>query len=208
MPLSQLYPAFLNLEEKLCLVVGGGAVGEHKALALIDSGALVTVVSPAVTERLRNEGRVNWTERHFDEGDLEDKVLVVAATDNDQVNAQIVDASRARGIWVNDAMNAERSDFIVPATVKRGGLTLAVSTQGGSPAYAKLVRQMLESEFGEEHAQMVSLLTELRPRVKAMLPALQDRRDFWDHVVTEETLGLIKSGKMHVVRERIEKCLS
>jgi len=112
MPLSQLYPAFLNLEEKPCLVVGGGAVGEHKALALIDSGALVTVVSPAVTERLRNEGRVNWTERHFDEGDLEDKVLVVAATDNDQVNAQIVDASRARGIWVK----SRRSIWVISTT--------------------------------------------------------------------------------------------
>jgi precorrin-2 dehydrogenase/sirohydrochlorin ferrochelatase len=208
MPSPERYPVFLNLEEKACLVVGGGVVGEHKAFVLIDSGAVVTVVSPAVTERLRTEERVNWKERQFEVGDLEDKVLVVAATDSDQVNAQIVDASRARGIWVNDAMSAERSDFILPATVKRGGLTLAVSTQGGSPAYAKLVRQMLESEFGEEHAEMVSLLAELRPRVKATLLSSKDRRDFWDRVVTEDTLRLIKSGKMNVVAERIEQWLS
>jgi precorrin-2 dehydrogenase/sirohydrochlorin ferrochelatase len=205
---STAYPIFLNLEGKPCLVVGGGAVGERKALGLAESGANVTVVSPEMTERLKAEDRVNRVDRNFDAADLDGQVLVFAATDSEQVNGHVVEVSRARGIWVNDATSADRSDFILPATVRRGGLTIAISTQGGSPAYAKLLKEMLESEFGDEHAEMVALLADLRPRVRATLASPADRRNFWDRVVTEETLSLIKCGKMDIVTERIEQWLS
>ena len=185
-------------------------MGERKVKGLIEAGATVVVVSPEVTDTLAGMTgeRLTVCRRTFRESDLDDVSLVVTATDRDAVNEAVATAARDRGVWVNDASSRERSTFIVPASVRRGGLTLAVSTDGGSPAYAKLVREMLEIEFGEEHARMLTLLTEIRPRVRKAFDDSVDRRAFWDRLVTGETLDMIKNGQIEVVRERVEQWLS
>lgn len=207
---SPTYPIFLKLETTRCLVVGGGQVGERKVKGLMEAGATVVVVSPEVTDAL--EGmvgeRLTVHRRPFRETDMDDVGLAVAATDVDSVNRAVVSAARDRGVWVNDAASRERSTFILPASVRQGGLTLAVSTDGGSPAYAKLVREMLECEFGEEHGLMVALLTDLRPRVKEAFGDATDRRAFWDRLVTVETLDMIKNGQIDIVKERANQWLS
>ena len=203
------YPVFLRLKGKTCLVVGAGKVGARKARGLLASGARVRVVSLKVSWAFGEEdlSACEVVERGFDAADLDGMSLVVAATDSESVNGEVVSAARARGVWVNDVTSADRSDFILPAIVNRGGLTIAVSTGGGSPAYARFVRETLEEEFGEEHAAMVNLLTELGPRVMDSLEP-DVRPVFWEKVVTNETLDLIRSGQADELRERIERWLS
>lgn len=189
------------------MVVGGGPVGTRKAEGLIEAGARVTVVSPEGTPTLEALD-VTWHRRTFVPDDLDGAKLAFAATDSEEVNAAVVAAAAERGVWVNDATSRERSDFVVPSTLRRGSLSVAVSTGGGSPAYAKLMRELLAETVGEEHAQMLALLAETRPRVRSRYADGAARRAFWDELVTMETLNLIRNGRIEQVRERIEQCLS
>ena len=204
------YPVSLRLEGQRVLVVGGGPVGERKVTGLVTAGARVILVSPGVTEvlaSLAQEGAIQWEPRVFQVEDLEGCRLAVAATDSDEVNGLVASEARSRSIWVNDSTALERSDYTLPAVVRRGGLILTVGTEGGSPAYSKLVRGMLEEGFGEEHAKMLGLLSELRPRVMATFPESSDRRAFWDRIVTLESLEQIRQGEIEVVKERAAKWL-
>jgi precorrin-2 dehydrogenase/sirohydrochlorin ferrochelatase len=209
-PIQTPYPVFLRLDQKRCLVVGGGKVGERKLEGLVACGARVKIVSPVATDGIRAMvgDRVEWVARPFEARDLDGIDLAVAAADLDAVNEEVSTEARKRGIWVNDATSRERSDYIVPATVRRGQLDIAISTGGGSPAYAKLIREKLESEFGDEHGEMVALLEELRPKVKRAFSSPAKRRAFWDRLVTHETLDLIKSGQSNIVKERVAQWLS
>jgi len=170
----------------------------------------VVLVSPEATDALADQvgESMSWLRRDFQESDLDGATLVIAATDLDDVNADVVAGARSRGIWVNDATSLDRSDFILPASIRRGSLTVAVSTDGGSPAYARLVREMLEGEFGDEHARMVDLLRELRPRVVEAFSEAADRKAFWDRLVTAETVEMIKNGDIEILRERVSVWLS
>ena len=188
----------------------GGPVGERKIEGLIACGARVKVVSPIATDGIRGMvgDQLEWVARPFEVRDLDGIDLAVAAADLDAINEEVSTEARKRGIWVNDATSRERSDYIVPATVRRGQLDIAVSTGGGSPAYAKLIREKLEAEFGDEHGEMVALLEELRPKVKRAFSSPAKRRTFWDRLVTHETLDLIKSGQSNIVKKRVAQWLS
>lgn len=139
-----MYPIVLNLCGRLAVVIGGGAVAERKIAALLEAGATVRVVSPALTphlEALARGPRITWEQKAFEPGDLDGATLAFAATDADAVNAAVVAAARARGIFVNDAGKAERGDFSTPAVHRRDSLTIAIDTGGTAPAVAKLVRE-------------------------------------------------------------------
>ncbi len=162
------YPIFAIIENRPCLVVGGGAVGERKVQDLMDSGARVTVISQGLTpalERLAREGQIRYLDEDFTPAHLDGMVLVLAATDDREVNARVSAAARDRGLWVNVADDPEFCTFIVPAQVKRGDLTVAISTGGASPALARKLRQELQQRFGPEYGPYLALLKELRGRL-------------------------------------------
>ena len=203
---ASTYPVYLKLQGKRCLVVGAGPVGVRKVSGLVVAGADVTVVSPSIPESLK--ARVSCIERPFQPDDVDGMKLVVTATDSEAVNLSVVEAAEQAGVWVNDATSLGRSGFILPATVRQGDLTLAVSTGGESPAYARLIRESLEEHFGAEHAEMLRLLSELRPRVMSRITDGADRKRFWDRLVTQETLNLIKDGHIDRVEQKVEEWLS
>jgi precorrin-2 dehydrogenase / sirohydrochlorin ferrochelatase len=164
------YPIFAIIADKPCLVVGGGAVGERKVKDLRAAGARVTVVSRSLTSllaRLAAEGEIRYLEEDFSPPHLKGMFLVMGATDDPRVNAQVSAAAQARGIWVNIADAPELCTFIVPAQVRRGELTLAISTGGASPALARKLRQELEQQFGLEYGPYLDLLKEVRAWVLA-----------------------------------------
>lgn len=163
--MSSLFPLFVKLEGKRCLVVGAGKVGEPKIGGLLDTGARVHVVAPEASETVHawaNGGKITLELRAFDPEDLEGKFLAVVATASRALNASIYREAQRRGILCNVVDVPEYCDFYYPAVVRRGDLQIAISTNGQSPSLAQKLRQQLERQFGPGYAQWVAELGETR----------------------------------------------
>ena len=165
-----LYPINLKIENSLCLVVGGGVVALRKSRGLLQTGARVRVISPELVPELRqlaDSGDVEWFERPFVEGDLEGVFLVFAATNRREVQVLVREESRKNKVLLNSADAPSESDFHVPAHFRRGPMILTVSTGGGSPALAKILRKQLEEEIVPEYKAVVELMGLIRESVIA-----------------------------------------
>jgi len=178
-----LFPIFLKLAGRHCLVVGGGAIGEGKIAGLLEAGAEPRVVAPEVTEKVQKwaaAAKIAWLARRFSPADLEGAFLVVAATSRPEVNDFVFREARQRGILCNVADDPERCDFYYPAVLRRGRLQIAISTGGSSPALAQRLRQDLEHQFSTDYAAWLEELGETRRRlINAQLDASHRRR--WLH---------------------------
>jgi precorrin-2 dehydrogenase/sirohydrochlorin ferrochelatase len=208
--MQQLYPIFLNIEGKPCLVVGGGEVAGRKAALLLDSGARVTVVSPETSGEIRallDEGKIKHIKENFKGEHLEGFCLVVGSTDDPRVNNLVSEGARKRGIWVNIVDSPAESDFFVPSLVRRGDLTVAISTGGSSPATAKKVRKVLEAQLGEEYALLINFLGKLRADAFASIEMEKDRASLYTQMVDSDILPLLKKGKKDKARAEAEKIL-
>ncbi len=207
-----LYPVFLDIRGRKCVVVGGGLVGERKVRGLLSALARVTVISPDLSQGLVElaEGeRLELVAREYRTGDLAGALLVFAATDRPEVNEAVAKEARALRVPLNLAAGPGDGDFVVPSLLRRGEMHVAVSTGGGSPAYARLIREWLEDLLGPEHAEMVGLLDRLRPRVKALFPDdAARRRAVWDKLVTWETVELVRRREWDRIEEKVAECLS
>lgn len=192
------YPIFLNLERRLCVVVGGGPVAERKVLGLLDSGARVKVISPEVTgalRRLTEDGTISYIPRGYAEGDLKGAFLVIAASDAPEVNTSVWEEASGLGILVNVADLPKQCNFILPSVLRRGGLTLAISTGGASPALAKKLRTDLEAQIGPEYSALVDVLDHLRTVVLGAVEDPDRRRGLLLSVAEdEEILKKLKAG--------------
>jgi precorrin-2 dehydrogenase/sirohydrochlorin ferrochelatase len=163
------YPVGLNIQDRDCLVVGGGRVGARKAQTLCQCRARVKVVSPCFDTTLWQPliPLVELVKREYRPQDLRKMFLVIGATDNRQLNQTIGEQARQAGILFNGADLPELSDFIVPAVVERGDLTIAVSTSGNSPALAKKIKHQLEGLFGPEYERFLCLMGRIRQNLLA-----------------------------------------
>jgi siroheme synthase-like protein len=163
-----LFPAFLKLEGRRCLVVGAGLVAQEKIPSLLRAGAEVHVVAPEATERIQNWVRakkVTWEQRPFRKEDLDGVFLVIAATPSGELHAQIQEQSRRLGVLCNAVDDPAHCDFFYGAVVRRGGLLIAISTSGRSPALAQRIRKKLEQEFSEEYAAWLEEIGAVRERL-------------------------------------------
>jgi len=152
-----LYPIFLDLSGRRCVVVGGGGVAGRKARKLLQARARVVVISPEVRPELESVA-VEVHRRPYVEGDLEGAYLAFAATDSREVNAAVAREAEERGIPVNVADRPSEGDFALPSVLRRGRLQVAVSTGGASPALARRIKDELEESFGPEWAGLVEEL--------------------------------------------------
>ena len=206
------YPIFLDLGQRKCVVVGGGPVAERKAAGLLEAGAEVTIVSPDVTQglqRLAESGDVRLLERAFEETDLEGATLAFAATDSQGVNQAVSDAASRSGIPVNISDRSNRGDFIVPSSFMKGPLQVAISTGGGSPALARIIRQDLEHAVADELVELAQMLERLRPRVQSRFPENEpQRRRVWARLVAPDVLEHIQAKSWDRVEEIVAECLS
>ena len=167
---SSLFPMFMKLEGRRCLVVGAGKVGEPKIGSLIDTGAVIKVVALAAAEAVHEwakAGKITLELRAFTEADLEGTFLVVAATASRVMNSSIYREARRRGVLCNVVDDPEYCDFYYPAVVHRGDLQIAISTNGHSPSLSQKLRQQLELQFGPGYAQWVAELGATRKLVLA-----------------------------------------
>jgi len=163
------YPIFFNTEGKKCVVIGGGSVALRKIKSLLECRAKVTVISPKPRpeiSKLSEERTIRLIKRDYKASDLKDATIAIVCTNAKKVNRKVADEARKAGVLVNVADDPEQSDFIIPSFFRRGGLTVAVSTSGVSPAFAKKIRGKLEKDLGEEYAALLSLIGEVRSTIK------------------------------------------
>ena len=167
--LRTYFPVFLNVWRKKCVVVGGGQVAFRKVRMLLDCGASVRVVSPVLhpgLSELADKKSIQVIRRNYKPGDLKGASVVIAATDTQQTNRKVAEEAGRVSALVNVVDDPEPSDFIVPSLLRRGNLSIAISTGGMSPALARKIRTRLEESFGKEYASVVSLVEETRSAMR------------------------------------------
>lgn len=195
---SRLFPLFADLRGRRVLVVGGGAVARRKVEALEGTGARIVVGAPALDPALaalRDAGAIAHLAGGFEPGWLDGAWLAIAATDDAGVNARVAAAADARGIWVNVVDDLARARFHVPARVERGPLQVAISSGGGAPMLARLVREELEARFDASFGQLATLLAARRDRIRARWPGLAARRRGYAALLAGPLRDLLRRGR-------------
>jgi len=192
------YPICLDIKNKKCLMVGGGAVATRKVKTLIDCGAIVTVVSLEFSDelnKLSENGMVVLKNEDYNILNLENIFLVFSATDNEKLNLQIANDAKKLKILCNIADLPVACNFILPAVVNRGDLSIAVSTSGQSPALAKQLRIKLEKIFGDEYSKLLSIMGELRKKLLNKKHNHKENKHIFKKLLATEILEMIKDGK-------------
>lgn len=193
----RLFPAFLDLHGRPVLVVGGGAVARRKAEALLDAGAEVRIGAPELDPGLAAwaaEGRIRHLAGRFTPAWLDDVWLVIAATDDAEVNREVAASAESRRIWVNVVDDTPLCGFQVPARIERGPLQIAISSGGGAPMLARHLREKLETELDAAHGDLAELLVTHRERIRAGLADLDARRRFFERVLQADVLSRLRAG--------------
>jgi precorrin-2 dehydrogenase/sirohydrochlorin ferrochelatase len=170
-----MLPLFLNMADRLAVVIGGGPVGRRKASAVLAAGGRVRLICLEPRPATMSDPRLDWRCESYRCDQLDGAALVFAAG-SAELNAQVVSDARARSIWVNAASEPRLGDFLVPATVRRGEFVLAISSGGAAPLLTQTVRERLEAEFDSAFGTWVSLLAELGPRVMERIADVEQRR--------------------------------
>jgi siroheme synthase-like protein len=204
------YPLFMELAGRPCLVVGAGAVAARKTRSLLECGARVTVVGEtpvAAFRALERRGAV-VERRRFRGSDVGRQALVIAATDDCAVNAAVAAAARRRGIPVNAVDDPPNCTFIVPAVLRRGDLTVAISTGGKSPAAARLVKERIAALLGDEYAALVKLLGAHRGRMKDAVAGQGSRARAWQRMIDGGVLESLRAGDAKAAKATVRRCLT
>lgn len=190
------YPVFLDLNGQQCVVFGGDGVAEDKISKLQEAGAIITVISPAVTPGIQVaacRGDLEWLRRKYQPGDLKGALLGIATTGDREANRQIFHEAQRLGVLLNAVDDPPLCTFIAPAIVKRGQVTLAISTGGASPALARKLREALNADPVLEWADLAGILSRARREVKLRRVAVDPQR--WQCCLTPVLLQLVQSGR-------------
>jgi siroheme synthase-like protein len=206
MPVEALqYPVNLVLEGRRCLVVGGGPIAIRKVRGLLACGAEVHVIAPAVEAELAALP-VTIDRRPYQEGDVAGFWLAVAATNDHDVNAAVYRDGERLHVWVNSADDPMSCSYTLPSVVRRGPITVAVSTGGHSPALATWLKARIEADLGPEYEVLVELLSAEREALKAAGRSTEGLA--WQKALASDMLTLIRAGQVQEARERLQACLS
>lgn len=206
----KLFPIFADLQGRRVLVVGGGSVAARKVLALQEAGAEVRVGAPDLEPELARQaadGRIVHVPGRFEPSWLDDAWLVVAATDDREVNAAVDAAARERRIFCNVVDDAELSSFQVPAIVDRSPLVLAISSSGVAPVLARRLRERLESLLDHALGPLADLAARHRPRIRAALPDLGQRRRFYDWLLDGPVAGWLRQQQPAQAEAELQQAL-
>jgi siroheme synthase-like protein len=192
------YPIFLDIENRNVVIIGGGEVCARKAETMLRYGARVTIVSPEFTaeiEQWANDAKLTIQRKRYEVSDIEDAHIIIASTDDTAVNEQIAADARARRIPVNVVDVTHLCEFIVPAIIEKDGIQIAISTGGKSPAVARTLKEDLNRTVGPEYSEVNDLLGSLRDSAKATLPTDVDRKQFFDGIIAQGVLQMLRDGR-------------
>ena len=205
-----MYPVCLDISGKLCVIIGGGRVAERKVKGLLDSGAYIRVISPEVTDelaRLAEEGRIDWRKKSYKSDDLHKGWLVFAATNHREIQELICRQAEEKGQLINVVDDTGCCNFQVPATVRRGDLILAVSTNGKSPAVSAMIRKQLEGLFGQEYEVLLNLMAMIRQQAVTESATQADRKKIYKKILHKDIIEWIRAGKMNRLQDHLRDIL-
>ena len=196
------YPVHLDIHNRNCLVVGGGGVGTRKVKTLLDCGARVIVVSPEVSQQLRDlatSGEIKLEERSYQSEDLNDMFLVIGATDDEKLNKQISSDADRLNTLCNIADRPEVCNFILPSIVHRDDLVITISTSGKSPALAKKLRKSLENQFGEEYGTLLHLLGAIRKKLLQQAHEPEAHKPLFEQLINSDLIVMIQESEVEKI---------
>ncbi len=204
---SPLYPVSLDISGKRCLVVGGGSVAARKIKALLLCGGIVQIISPeacTVIVRRAEAGEIDWLRRGYQHGDVKDAFLVFAATDDPAVQKMVAEEAAHYHVLLNSADNPPLSDFHVPAKIRRRDFVIAVSTGGGSPALARLLKLQLAREYGEEYGILVELMARIRRLVVSRFSSAEKNKVLFQSILRLPVLDCIREENWEKLQRLLE----
>jgi precorrin-2 dehydrogenase len=197
---EKLFPMFLKLSARPCLVVGAGVVAESKIASLLEAAGHVRVVAPEATAQVRSwaqSNNIDWRRRPFQAGDLDGMFLVVAATPSTELHEHIFDEANRRGVLCNIVDVPSLCDFYYPSVVQRGALQIAISTAGLSPALAQRLRKQLEDQFGPEYEEWLTQLGEAREKLHSAKMDPEERKRLLHQEASEEAFDAFLRSRRH-----------
>ncbi len=203
------YPVVFRVAGMPVVVVGGGRVAARKTEKLLAAGAQVTVISPELGEAMAmwaEQGKINWRAKRFEPSDIEGARLVIAATDDPDVNMAVYQSLRPHQ-WINMVDRPELSHFTVPATLRRGRLTISVSTGGASPELARRIAEQLEEQYEDVYAEYVDFLARCRQEILRRVPERGRRRMLLAELLDPVFLQLTKAGRRRERERRFRALL-
>ena len=203
-------PIFLTVRNQACLVVGGGEVAARKAGVLLQAGAQVRVVAPelgSTLAALAAHGKVEHHAARFEAGQVHDCAVVIAATDDEEVNRAVAQAARVQHVPVNVVDRPDLCSFVMPSIIDRSPLVLAVSTGGAAPVLARLLRARLETLIPASYGRLAALMGEFRDKVKQRFRRVADRRIFWEQVVEGPVAEKVYAGQDQAAWLALEQAL-
>lgn len=201
-----MYPMFLNLAGRKALVVGGGEVALRKAKDLAEAGAVVCVVAKKFVAEFKKDKRLKCHKAAYEAGQVGGMFIVVAATDDETVNARVAADAMEAGALVNVVDRPSLCDFIVPAAVKRGRLVIAVSTGGAAPSLARRLRERIEKDVGPEYATYLDVMDDVRREVRLRDLSEEDRRRIFERLSEDDIVAAARKGKK-AMRRAVDKYL-
>ncbi|MCP5004139.1 MAG: bifunctional precorrin-2 dehydrogenase/sirohydrochlorin ferrochelatase [Planctomycetes bacterium] len=205
--MPRYYPVYLDISGKKCVIVGGGKVAFRKACSLQDAGGEVAVVSPDICMELEKQKGLTVVKKNYEEGFIDNAFLVIAATDNEEVNKRVVADAEKRNIMINVVDCPELCSFTVPSTINRGDLCISISTAGASPAFAKNIRRELEGIFGPEYEEFVNLLSKMRTLALSNITDESRRRKILQRFAGEDFLETVKTSGVEEAEIKMRKLI-
>ena len=206
--MNTYYPIYVQLREQPCVVVGGGKIAEGKVDGLLASEARVTVIAPELTstlQKLVRKKRIQHFARAYQAGDLTGAFMVICATDQPAINHQVWEDANANHQLVNVVDDTPHCNFIAPSILRKGDLTIAISTSGKAPALAVRLKERLQEEIGPQYARFLELAGELREPLSQHVPDFETRKALWYELVDSEILDVLARGDETQAREIISR---
>lgn len=204
------FPVNLQIAERKCVVIGGGRVAARKVSTLLACGGAVEVISPELVEELRGhheQGKLTWLSRPYQPGDLAGAFLVIAATDDEEVQAAVYAEASAANQLLNVADVPQRCNFILPALVSRGDLVIAVSTAGKSPALARRIRKQLAEAYGDEYGTVVEIMGQLRPEVLALGLGHGRHKEIFNALLSDDFVNWVRGADWPAIENHLRTVL-
>lgn len=206
--MNTYYPVYIQMQGQPCIVIGGGKIAEGKVDGLLDVQAKVTIIAPQLTRHLHDlvkQGQITYIPREYQPGDLTGAFLVICATDQHEINHQVWQEATANRQLVNVVDDTPRCNFIAPSILRKGDLTIAISTSGKAPALAVRLKEQLHKELGPEYERFLALAGELREPLAHHIPDFETRKALWYELVDSEILDVLAEGNETKAREIISR---